>query len=181
MKTINGTDLYSELENNGIECSCLPSMLYDALSKKNITLGTAESCTGGLVCAAMAGIPGVSGILLGGICSYSNDIKEKLLGVSHSTLESFGAVSDETAVEMAVGAQQALGVRLAISTTGIAGPGGGTDKKPVGLVYIGIALDDKVFSVRGEFWDLQNPDRENIRKAAVDAGIYLALKEINSN
>ena len=113
--------------------------LIDALREKKLTVGTAESCTAGMISARIADIPGSSDVLFGGIVSYSNDVKMKLLGVSGKTLREHGAVSEECAREMAEGARRALGCDIAVSVTGIAGPGGGTPEKPVGTVCFGIS------------------------------------------
>ena len=109
------------------------------LSQHQLTLATAESCTGGLIGHRLTNVPGSSEYFLGGIIAYANEIKEHVLGVSQQTLEIHGAVSAETALEMARGARHVLGVDLAVSVTGIAGPGGGTDEKPVGLTYVALA------------------------------------------
>ncbi len=114
----------------------LEEVAISQLIEKNITLAVAESCTGGLISKRITDISGVSQIYLGGVCSYSNSSKEKLLGVSHETLEKYGAVSEETAKEMAKGVCEALGSDIGVSTTGIAGPTGGTKEKPLGLVYV---------------------------------------------
>jgi PncC family amidohydrolase len=103
------------------------------------TVATAESCTGGAVAARIASISGSSAYYLGSVVSYSNEVKHNVLGVSWSVLEERGAVSAECARAMATGARKAIGSDVAVSTTGIAGPMGGTPRKPVGLVYIGIA------------------------------------------
>ena len=102
------------------------------------TIGLAESCTGGLVSFFITGVPGSSTVYAGGIVSYSNDVKESVLGVSRATLLSYGAVSRETAIEMARGVRQRLNVDVGLSVTGIAGPGGGSAEKPVGLVYVAV-------------------------------------------
>ena len=109
------------------------------LIEKNITIATAESCTGGSLGRIITSFSGVSAIYGYGFITYSNEAKEKLLGVSHETLESFGAVSPECAREMALGARRVAKSDLAVSVTGIAGPTGGTAEKPVGLVYIALA------------------------------------------
>jgi len=117
----------------------LEEIIGQMLKEKNLTLATAESCTGGLVGHRLTNIPGSSDYYLGGIISYSNNVKENTLGIKKTTLEKLGAVSAETAKEMAENIRSKLGSDLGISITGIAGPGGGTDDKPVGLTYIALA------------------------------------------
>ena len=109
------------------------------LLQHKLTLALAESCTGGLVGHRITDVPGSSAYLLGGVIAYSNEIKERVLGVSRVTLEAHGAVSAATAVEMARGARRVLQTDLAVSVTGIAGPGGGSADKPIGLTYIALA------------------------------------------
>jgi nicotinamide-nucleotide amidase len=111
------------------------------LAEKKLTLSLAESCTGGLIGHRLTDVPGSSGYFMGGVVAYSNDAKEKFLNVRHATLSDFGAVSPETAIEMARGARRAFGSDIGISVTGIAGPGGGLPGKPVGLVYIGLSTN----------------------------------------
>ncbi len=108
------------------------------LRKHRLTLATAESCTGGLIGHRLTDVPGSSDYFLGGIIAYSNEIKERSLGVKLETLQTHGAVSAETAIEMARGARRALGTDIAVSVTGIAGPGGGTTDKPIGLTYVAV-------------------------------------------
>jgi len=137
-----------------------------------MTLVTAESCTGGLIGHLVTGQPGASGYYLGGVISYSNELKIGLLGVHAETLETFGAVSGETALEMARGARQRLGGDFALSVTGIAGPGGGTSAKPVGLTFIGISSpfgDD----VRRFVWP---GDREKNKFDSARAALDLLLE-----
>ena len=105
--------------------------------RPEVTVATAESCTGGSIARRITSVDGSSAYFVGGVVSYSNDVKHRLLGVPLDILENPGAVSEETAKAMAEGAKQALGAEFAVSSTGIAGPGGGTARKPVGLVYIG--------------------------------------------
>ncbi|MCL2883254.1 MAG: CinA family protein, partial [Coriobacteriia bacterium] len=107
--------------------------------QRNARLGTAESCTGGLVAAALTEVPGSSDVFFGAVVSYDNSVKEAALGVPAQVLESVGAVSEECALAMAEGARRCLGVDLAVSTSGIAGPGGGSPDKPVGLVCFAVA------------------------------------------
>ena len=106
---------------------------------RGITVALAESCTGGLVAATITEVPGSSGYFLGGVVSYANSAKEALLGVAQSTLAAHGAVSAQVAVAMAAGARARFGADLAASITGVAGPDGGSDEKPVGLTYVGLA------------------------------------------
>ncbi|UFN51401.1 nicotinamide-nucleotide amidohydrolase family protein [Roseomonas sp. OT10] len=115
------------------------AVLLGALQARGLTVATAESCTGGLVAAALTAIPGSSASVLAGFVTYSNDAKEAMLGVPRATLDSVGAVSAETARAMAEGAMARSGADCAVSTTGIAGPGGETPGKPVGLVYLAAA------------------------------------------
>ncbi len=120
----------------------------DAIGKKlierNLTISSAESCTGGLFARTMTDIPGISAVFDRGFVTYSNDAKMAELGVKKETLDQFGAVSQETAIEMAQGLKAKTGSRICISVTGIAGPGGGTEEKPVGLVYVCVIFDDKM-------------------------------------
>lgn len=116
--------------------------IISKLIEQNITLSTAESCTGGSLGKIITSVSGVSAIYGFGFITYANEAKEKILDVKHETLESHGAVSSETALEMAIGARKVSGSDIAVSVTGIAGPGGGTKEKPVGLVYIAIADKD---------------------------------------
>ncbi len=126
----------------GIDADSLENALLKTLSEKKLTFGSAESCTGGLIGKRMTDLAGASSVYFGTIVSYDNSIKENLLGVPGEVLKAHGAVSEETAALMARGARVALGVDIAVSTTGIAGPGGGTDEKPVGLVYVGVSTKD---------------------------------------
>lgn len=113
--------------------------LGDLLRESNLTLVTAESCTGGLLGHLITNVPGSSDYYLGGMVTYSNDAKARLLGVNPETLESHGAVSQETVLEMAEGARLAFDAEIGVSISGVAGPSGGTPEKPVGLVCIGIS------------------------------------------
>ena len=126
----------------GIDAGSLESALLSTLLEKKLTFGSAESCTGGLIGKRMTDLAGASSAYYGTVVSYDNSVKEKLLGVPAEVLKTHGAVSEETAALMARGARLALGVDIAVSTTGIAGPGGGTPEKPVGLVYVGVSTKD---------------------------------------
>jgi nicotinamide-nucleotide amidase len=127
---------------SGSDPRALSRALLDLCRGRKLTIATAESCTGGLVAAALTDIPGSSDVIDRGFVTYSNDAKRAMLGVKASTLDSFGAVSKETATQMAVGALERADVDLAVSITGIAGPGGATSGKPVGLVHFAVAARD---------------------------------------
>ena len=117
----------------------LAKQIGELLSTRGSTLAVAESCTGGLLGHLITSVPGSSAYFQGGVISYSDEVKERILGVPHETLVEQGAVSKETAVAMAQGARRLLSTDIALSVTGIAGPTGGTPDKPVGLVYIALA------------------------------------------
>jgi nicotinamide-nucleotide amidase len=123
----------------GYDADELESVIGKLLIESDATIGTAESCTGGFVANQIVNIPGSSQYFEGSVVSYSNAVKINILGVSRETLEDYGAVSEQTAKEMAEGARRALKTTYAISTTGIAGPDGGTAEKPVGTVWIACA------------------------------------------
>ena len=113
--------------------------IISILKEREITITFAESCTGGLLAKTFTDTPGVSSVFLGSVVTYANSIKSELIDVKEKTLEAHGAVSRETAYEMVKGAKSVFGADVAVSVTGIAGPDGGSDEKPVGLVYIGIS------------------------------------------
>lgn len=129
----------------------LGEALGSVLREKGLTLATAESCTGGLISNLITDIPGSSDYMLGGVVSYANEVKVNELGVSLMDLENVGAVSKEVALQMAKGVALRLGSDVGISTTGIAGPGGGTEEKPVGTVWIGIYTPEQHFAVKAFF------------------------------
>ncbi len=141
-----GDAVYSTHDEN------LDEVAAKLLMKKNITIALAESCTGGLIAGRLTDIPGISSILNRGFVTYSNEAKMENLGVKMETLQSFGAVSKETAEEMAVGARRVSGTHIAVSVTGIAGPGGGTEEKPVGTVFIALADRNGVQSKKLQLW-----------------------------
>lgn len=153
--------------------------IIELLRLKNLTLASAESCTGGLVAKMITDVAGCSDVFEGGVVSYSNDVKMKFLGVKPETLEKHGAVSAETAKEMALGVRQACMADVGISTTGIAGPTGGTAEKPVGTVYIGISFGDicesELLSINPEY------SREKIRNVAAQKILELLYKKIKEN
>ncbi|MBP5203043.1 MAG: nicotinamide-nucleotide amidohydrolase family protein [Candidatus Methanomethylophilaceae archaeon] len=137
------------------------------------TVCTAESCTGGLIGAAITSVPGSSDVFQGGVIAYSNDVKMKVLGVKEQTLMDHGAVSEDTAREMAAGARSFLGTDTAIAVTGIAGPGGAVPGKPVGLVYIAVADGPRVVVSRNVF----GGGREDVRSSTVSTALEL-LEEL---
>src|SRR5688572_13290906 len=144
----------------------LEKIAGELLKARRLTLPTAESCTGGLIGHRLTNVPGSSAYFLGGIIAYSNEVKEQLLGVSHKTLINFGAVSEETAREMARGACRALGTDIGVAVTGIAGPGGAMPGKPVGLTWI--AFVAKNFE-RAESWVWEADRVTNKEKSAETA------------
>lgn len=125
--------------------------LVALLKAQNRKCATAESCTGGGVGAAITAVPGASEVYLGGVVSYDNSVKERVLGVNRETLDTVGAVSSECAAQMAEGVRKLTGADLAVSITGIAGPGGGSEEKPVGLVWFGLADQNGVRTEKAIF------------------------------
>ncbi len=159
-----GNSIFTEDENETIE-----DVVVKIMCERGLSIATAESCTGGLISGRLINVPGASYCLNESYVTYSNEAKERLLGVSHETLVSHGAVSEETAAEMAKGAARAAGADIGLSATGIAGPGGGTDTKPVGLVYIGCYCNGKTQVRRFEF----SGNRENNRNHTVECALIL--------
>lgn len=146
--------------------------LQDTVAKmlvnKDMTIGVSESCTGGLLSSKLIEYPGISKVFLEGAVTYSNEAKMRTLNVKKETLEKFGAVSHETAKEMAEGIAKRTGARIGVSTTGIAGPTGGTEEKPVGLVYFGIYVDGEVKSYKHIFTGDRNSVRNRASMTALD-------------
>jgi PncC family amidohydrolase len=143
--------------------------LVKLLTKKKLTCATAESCTGGGVGYSLTAVAGSSAVFLGGIVSYSNSVKRELLNVPEEVLATEGAVSAACAAAMADGARRRLGSDLAVSVTGIAGPGGGRAEKPVGLVWFGVASPSGTQTEKMIF----PGDRERVRAAAIDHAVNL--------
>ncbi len=137
--------------------------LLEAAKAKGLTIGVAESCTGGLLGAAITAMPGSSAVFMGGFLTYSNAMKVALIGVSEDSLKDHGAVSEIVAGEMAKGARERLGVDIAISITGVAGPGGGSKEKPVGTVCFGISTANGLQTERQHF---DAPSRNRVRDYA---------------
>jgi nicotinamide-nucleotide amidase len=155
----------------GINDETLELVCVRLLTERGQTVSTAESCTGGLLAGRITAISGSSAVFETGFITYANSAKQKLIGVSEETLEKYGAVSEETAREMALGAKSAAGSDYAVSVTGIAGPTGGTDEKPVGLVYIAVAKPDGNIAITKN----QFPGRRNdVRNRAA----HMALAQL---
>lgn len=150
---------------------CREEVLVELLKERKLHVSTAESCTGGLIAATIINVSGASAVLDQGLVTYSNEAKERLLGVQGKTLEAYGAVSPETAEEMARGAAASAGAEVGISSTGIAGPDGGTREKPVGLVYLGCFVQGNVTVKKCMF----SGNRGEIRRQSVEAALDLAL------
>lgn len=152
-----------------------PTVAVSALCReRGITLGTAESCTGGMVAARLTALPGASSYFLGGVVCYSNALKTALLGVPETLLRDKGAVSAEVAAAMAEGACRALRVEAAVAVTGIAGPDGGTSQKPVGTVYLAVAVRGRTV-VELHRW---SGSRSRIRNCAAAAALRLLLRAL---
>lgn len=171
IKSILGEYIYGEGETS------LDTVVAELLYKKKLSISTAESCTGGMVAATLISYPGISDVFKEGAVTYSNEAKMKRLGVKEETLNKFGAVSEETAREMAEGIAREAKTDIGISTTGIAGPGGGTEEKPVGLVYIGVCIKGNVIVEKFNF----TGDREAVRKKATINALNILRKELIRN
>ncbi len=143
--------------------------VLSSLKEHGLKMAVAESCTGGMIGATVTSVPGSSEVFLGSAAVYSNEAKERILKVSHDTLVRYGAVSEITAKEMVEGAMELFRSDVAVAVTGIAGPGGATPDKPVGLVFIAVSNDVKTVVTRNHF----NGDREAIRNQAVHTALYL--------
>ena len=161
-------------EINLVNGQDLALKLVELLKEKNLKIGFAESCTGGLISAGVVDIPGASEVFYGSIVSYDNSVKENCLKVSEEILQTKGAVSFECAKMMAEGARKALNVDIAISVTGVAGPGGGTPEKPVGTVFIGFADKNGSESVV----TFSKGDRSEIRKVTCYKAYKYALSKL---
>ena len=164
LEAILGEDILDE-EDTPIEI-----LIGELLKKKNLTLSTAESCTGGSIAARITSVAGSSEYFKGSIVAYANEVKTELLGVSMETLEKRGAVSEETVIEMVKGAMKALKTDCAVATSGIAGPSGGTEEKPVGTVWIAAAYKSEICTMKQE----TNRGREmNVERASNNALLLL--------
>lgn len=152
----------------------LEGVVSKMLCDKRLSISTTESCTGGMVAASLISYPGISEVFKEGAITYSNEAKTKRLGVKKETLDKYGAVSEETAREMAEGIAREANTDIGISTTGIAGPGGGSQEKPVGLVYIGVFIKGNTIVQKCNF----TGDREKVRKKATMNALNILRKEL---
>ena len=152
----------------------LAALVLDEARASRIRIATAESCTGGLVGVRLTEIPGSSDVFVGGVVSYANDLKTGLLGVDPALVEAHGAVSEPVAIAMARGAAERLGADMVVSVTGIAGPGGGTEQKPVGTVWFGMGYRGEVSARRSLFVGT----RHDIRSRAAQAALHMMLRRL---
>lgn len=164
LKNRFGNDIYSTEEDTTLE-----KAVIDLLCANDLTVTCAESCTGGMLSARLINVPGISDTYKAGVITYSNKAKRRFLGVKKSTLQKYGAVSEQTAEEMAKGAALLLKADVAVAVTGLAGPDGGTEEKPVGLVYIACSVKGKVTVRRYHF----SGSRSKVRESAVSASLAL--------
>lgn len=154
----------------------LEHQLVDLLTDKNLVISTAESCTGGLIAGRIINVPGVSQVYKEGFVTYANEAKMKYLNVRKETLDNYEAVSEETAREMAIGLIEQTGADVSLISTGLAGPDGGTEIKPVGLVYLGCCYKGQVHIKK----HIYSGSREKIREQAVSDAIQLAIDIVSS-
>lgn len=157
----------------------LARQVLAACEERGAMLATAESCTGGMIAAALTDIAGSSAVLDRGFVTYSNDAKVEMLGVETQTLADHGAVSRETALAMAAGALARSRARIAVSVTGVAGPGGGSAEKPVGLVWFGVALKGRETSAHRRLFE--EMDRAAVRRASVATALDLIRDTLSRN
>jgi nicotinamide-nucleotide amidase len=152
----------------------LAALLLQACRERKLTIGVAESCTGGLLGARLTAVPGSSAVVQGGVIAYANDVKERLLGVTADLLREHGAVSESVVRAMAAGARQAANANIGIGITGIAGPDGGTPAKPVGTVWIGVDIDGEVTARVFAFWG----DRDEIRQRSAQWAMEIVRQRL---
>lgn len=156
----------------------LAQRFLDACKAKGILAATAESCTGGLIIALLTDIPGASSMVDCGFVTYSNEAKTAMLGVSEKTLAAHGAVSRETALEMAQGALSRSQAGIALAVTGIAGPDGGSEEKPVGLVWFGVAVAGRTAFATSRLFD--NRGRDFVRRETVRTALELGIEALQA-
>lgn len=160
----------------GFENDSLPKVIGRLLLEKKLSIGTVESCSSGLLASQICSVSGASDYYMGSLLTYSNELKNKLADVSQETLQKYGAVSEEAVKEMAIGGRKKLGVDCCISTSGIAGPTGGTAEKPVGLVWIAIALPTKILVRKFQFGD----NRERTIQMTVSSALNYLRYELET-
>lgn len=158
---------------SGAEITALAAATIAALARSGLKIATVESCTGGLIAAALTAVPGASDVLFGGFVTYANAAKSTMVGVEPRMIGDFGAVSAQVARAMANGGRRTARTDLSLAVTGVAGPGGGSARKPVGLVYIACATERDTSVEEYRFGDL---GREAVRQASVVAALELALR-----
>jgi nicotinamide-nucleotide amidase len=159
-----------------VEIAKLAKDVVAALKAGNLTIATAESCTGGLVAGALTSVSGSSDVVYGGFVTYANEAKIAMVGVPYALLHQFGAVSKDVAIAMAEGAMAAGGTHIAVAVTGIAGPNGGSKEKPIGLVHFAVATDDETRHLKKSFDP--NWSRDQIRQASVIEALKLVQKAV---
>jgi nicotinamide-nucleotide amidase len=163
---------------SSVEAPSVGKQIIDILVERKQTIVTAESCTGGLIAAALTDIPGSSAAVYGGFVTYANAAKSRMIQVQPRLIGDYGAVSNQVARAMADGARNTAHVDVAVAVTGIAGPDGGTEKKPVGLVYIAVSTDLATVVIEHRFGDL---GRDAIRRTTVTAALDLVLQVLTSD
>jgi len=159
------------------EDTSLPALVFERLDRQGLRLTTAESCTGGDIARLVTSLPGSSRVFVGGAVAYSNELKTAMLGVAPETLAEYGAVSEQTVREMATGAQTNFGADYAVAVSGIAGPGGGTPKKPVGLVWVAVAGRTETVAKKFQFGGNRLVNIERASAAALLTLLFLIQKE----
>lgn len=170
-------DKNDKLITNAIDTAAVKVVKW--LTEHGLTISLAESCTGGMLSEAITSVSGASKVYECGICSYSNRIKECVLGVKRSTLREYGAVSEQTAIEMAEGVKALASSDIAVGVTGIAGPLGGTEEKPVGTVWVSVSIDKKTFAKNLMLYNRgENLKRETIRRLTTYEALKMVLKAL---
>ncbi len=177
MEVITDISFTDMLKDSNLDRTKLQELVVEKLKQQALHIATAESCTGGLISKKITEVAGSSEVFDCGVCSYGNFIKHRILSVKNDTLEKFGAVSYECALEMAKGVAELSNADIGVSTTGIAGPGGGTAEKPVGLVYIGIYTKNKHYAIKALLNESGKNNRETIRELASCIVLYTILFE----
>jgi PncC family amidohydrolase len=153
---------------------------YQAKTRKSLTIGTVESATGGRIADRITNAPGSSDYFKGSVVAYSNEVKNALLGVKKATIENYGIVSEQTALEMAQGGRKLLDVDICIADTGIAGPSGATPEKPVGLFYLGLAAKDESLSQKHAFPGNREENKRDAAEAALNMLKQYLLQHIKA-